>query len=90
MGENFGTIKPSMWTYNKELDDLYCSPNIVWVIKLRRFRWVGSVHKMGKERGMYRVWVGKPKGKRPLQRPWCRWENNIKMDLEEVGFGGLD
>jgi hypothetical protein len=54
---------------NEELNDLYCSSNIVWVIKLRRMRWVGHVAYMGEKRGMYRVLVGKPEGKRPLERP---------------------
>jgi hypothetical protein len=70
--------------HNKELSDLYCSPNIVWVIKLRRMRWVGHVACMGERGGVYRVVVGKPEGKRPLGRPRCSWEDNIKMDLQEV------
>jgi hypothetical protein len=59
--------------YNEELHDLYSSPNIVWVIKLRRMRWVGHVVRIRKERGVYRVLVGKPEGKRPLGRPRRRW-----------------
>jgi len=55
--------------YNEELNDLYCSPNIVRVIKSRRMRWVGHVARMGEGRGVYRVLVGKPEGKRPLGRP---------------------
>jgi hypothetical protein len=51
----------------------------------RRMRWVGHVARIGVERGVYRVLVGKPEGKRPLGRPRCRWEDNIKMDLEKVG-----
>jgi hypothetical protein len=65
-------------------------PHIVWVIKLRRMRLVGHVASMGERRGVYRVLVGKPAGKRPLGRPRHRWEGNIKMDLQEVGFGGMD
>jgi len=81
--------------HNEELNDLYSSPNIVRVIKSRRMRWAGNVARMGereRERGVYRVLVGKPEGKRPLWRPRCRWEDNIKMDLQEVGCGeyGLD
>jgi hypothetical protein len=79
--------------HNEELKDLYSSPNIVRVIKSRRMRWVGHVGWMGKERGMYRVLVGKPEGKTPLGRPRCRWEYNIGMYLQEVGRGlwtGLD
>ena len=45
---------------------------------------------MGERRGLYRVLVGKPEGKRSLGRPGCRWEDNIKMDLQEVGYGGMD
>ena len=75
--------------HNEELNDLYCSPNIVWVIKSRRMRWAGHVARMGEGRGMYRVLVGKPEGKSPLGRPRRRWEDNIKMDLQEVGCGGM-
>ena len=67
------------------LNILYCSPNITWVIKSRRMRWVGQVVRKGERRGAYRVLVGKPGGKRPLRRPRLRWEDNIKMDLQEVG-----
>ena len=76
--------------HNEELNDLYSSPNIVWVIKLRRMRCVGHVAHMGKRRGVHRVLVGKPEGKRPLGRPWHKWKDNIKMDLQEVGSGGRD
>jgi len=65
-----------MWSLN----DLYSSPNIVWVIK-SRMRWVGHVVCVGERRGMYRVLVGKREGTRPPGRPRCRWEDNIKMDL---------
>ena len=77
--------------HNEELNDLYSSPNIVRVIKSRRMRWAGHVARMGVGRGMYRVLVGKPEGKRPLGRPRHRREDNIKMDLQEVGCGrGVD
>ena len=66
--------------HNEELNDLYCSPNIVRVIKSRRMRWAGHVASMG--RGVYRVLVGKPEGKRPLGRHRYMWEDNIKMDLQ--------
>jgi len=56
------------------------SPNIVWVITSRRMRWAGHVARMGESRGLYRVFVGKPEGKRPLGRPRHKWEDNIKMD----------
>jgi len=73
--------------HNEELNDLYSSPNIVRVIKSRRMKWAGHVARMGEERMVYRVLVGKPEGKRPLGRPRRRWVNNIRMDLQEVGSG---
>ena len=76
--------------HNEELNDLYSSPNIVRAIKSRRMRWEGHVARMGERRGVYRFLVGKPEGKRPLGRPRCRWEDNIKMDLQEVGYCGMD
>jgi len=76
--------------HNEELNDLYCSPNIVRVIKSIRIRWAGHVASMGKERGVYRVLVGKPEGKRPLGRPRPRWVDNIWMDLRKVGCGYMD
>jgi len=75
---------------NEELNDLYSSPNIVQVIKLRRMRWAGHVARMGEERGVYRVLVRKLEGKRPLERPRHRWVDNIKMDLQEVGCEYMD
>ena len=75
---------------NEELKVLYSSPNIVRVIKSRRMRWVGHVARMEEGRGVYRVLVGKPEGKRPLGRPRRRWEDNIRMDLQEVGVGYED
>jgi hypothetical protein len=77
-------------TYYEELHDLYSSPTIVQVITSRRMRWVGHVAGMGEGRGVYRGLMGKPEGKRPLGRTRCRWEDNIKMDLQEVGCGGMD
>jgi hypothetical protein len=74
---------------HEELNDLYCSPNIVRVIKSGTVRWAGHVACMG-ERGVFRVLVGKPDGKRPLGRPRRRWEDNIKLDLQEVGYGGME
>jgi len=76
--------------HKEELNDLYCASNIVRVIKSRRMRWAGYVGRMGEERGVYRVLVGKPEGKRPLGRPRRRRVNNIKMDLQEVGCGYVD
>ena len=74
--------------YNEEINELYSSPNIIWVVKLRKMRWVGHVASMGESRGAYRVLVGKPEGKRPLGRPRQGWEDIITMDLQEVGSGG--
>jgi hypothetical protein len=71
--------------HNEELSDLYSLPNIVRVVKSRRMRWAGHAARMGEGRGVYRVLVGKPEGSRPLGRPRLRWEDNIKMDLQEVG-----
>ena len=71
--------------HNEELDDLYSSPNIARVIKSSRMRWAGHVARMGEKRGIYRILVEKPEGKRPLGKPRRRWEDNMKMDLQEVG-----
>ena len=75
---------------NEERNDLYYSPNIFRVMKSKRMRWAGHVARVGEKRGIYRVLVQKLEGKRPLGRPRFRWENNIKMDLQEVGCGGMD
>ena len=75
--------------HNEELNDLY-SPNIVRGIKSRRMRWAGHVARVRERRSVYRVLVGKPAGKRPLGTARCRWEDNINMDLQEVGCGGMD
>jgi hypothetical protein len=76
--------------HNDELHSLHPSPNIVRVIKSRRMRWVGHVARMGEGRGVYRVLVGRPGGKRPLGRPRRRWDDNIKMDLREIGIDGAN
>jgi len=72
------------------LIDLYCSPNIFRVVKSKRMRWAGHVVLMGERRGVYRVLVGKPKGMRPHGKPRRRWEDNIKINLQEVGCGGME
>ncbi|KAJ4435373.1 hypothetical protein ANN_17987 [Periplaneta americana] len=72
--------------HNTELHALYSSPDIIRNIKSRRLRWAGHVACMGESRNAYRVLVGRPEGKRPLGRPRRRWEDNIKMDLREVGY----
>jgi hypothetical protein len=73
--------------HNEELNDLYFSPSIVQVIISRRMRWRGHVSYMGEKRGVCRVLMGKPEGKRPLGRCRYRWEDNIKMYCKEVGCG---
>ena len=70
-----------------ELNDLYSLPNIVRVVKSRRMRWAGHVARMGEDKGVHRGLVGKPDGKRLMGRPRHRWEDNIQMDLQEVGGG---
>jgi hypothetical protein len=74
--------------HNDELHSLYSSPNIVKVIKARW--WAGHVARMGEGRGVYRVLVGRPEGKRPLGRPRRRWDDNIKMYLREIGIDGAN
>ena len=77
--------------HNEEFSDLYSLPNIVWVVKSRRMRWAGHVARMGKGRGVHRVLVGNLRERDQLGRPRRRWEDNIKMDLQEVGgaCGGI-
>jgi hypothetical protein len=73
--------------HNEELHILYSSPNIIRQIKSRIMRWAGHVARMGEERNVYRVLVGKPEGKRPLGKPRRRWEDGIRMNLREIGWG---
>jgi hypothetical protein len=75
--------------HNDELHTLYSLPNIVRVIKSRRMRWAGHVERVGEGRGVHRVLVGWPKGTRPLGRPRRRQEDNIKMNLREIGIDGF-
>jgi hypothetical protein len=76
--------------HNDELHSLYSSPNIVRAIKSRRMRWEGHVARMGEGRGVYRVLVGNLEVKGPLGRPRRKWEDNIKMDLREIGIDGAN
>ena len=70
--------------HNEEISDLYCSPNIIWLIKSRRTRWADHVAFMGERRGTYRVLEGKSEAKNPVGSHRCWWEHNIKMDLQDV------
>jgi len=72
--------------HNDGLSDLYVSPNIVRVIKSRRMRWSEHVARIGERRGVYRILVGKPEGKRSRRR----WDENMKKDLQDVGCGGME
>jgi hypothetical protein len=76
--------------HNEELHNLYSSPSIIRIIKLRRMGWAGHVARMGEKRNVYRLLVRKPEGKRPLGRPRRRWIHNIKMDLFEIGLNVVD
>jgi hypothetical protein len=76
--------------HNEELHNLYSLPSIIRIIKSRRMRWAGHVARMGEERNVYRLLVGKLEGKRPLGRPRCRWIYNIKMDILEIGLDVVD
>jgi hypothetical protein len=76
--------------HNEEIRGLCSSPSIIRVIKARRMRWAGHVARMGEVRGAYNILVGRPDGRRPLGRRRRRWEDNIKMDLKEIGFGDVD
>jgi hypothetical protein len=76
--------------HNEELRDLYSSPSIIGIIKSRRMRWAGHVARMFEKRNVYKLLIRKLEGKRPLGRPRHRWVDNIRMDLEEVGWCGMN
>jgi len=76
--------------HNEKLYNLYTSPNIISVIKSKMMRWAGHVAHMGEIRHAYNILIGKPEGKRPLGGPGCKWEDNIQMDLTEIGCEGVD
>jgi len=92
MGERGGVYRVLVWKPEgkRTIGRPRHRPNIVRVIKSRRMIWAGHVARMWERRGVYRVLVWKPGGKRPLGRPRHRWENNIKVDLQEVGCGDMD
>jgi hypothetical protein len=73
--------------HNEELHNLYSSPDIIRQVKSRRMRWAGHVARIGEETKVYKILVGKPEGKRPLGRPRRTWEDGIRMDLRETGWG---
>jgi hypothetical protein len=73
-----------------QFHNLYSSPNIIRMIKSRRMKWAGHVARMGETRNAYRILVVQPEGKRPLGRQRRRWVDNIKMDLREIGWDGMD
>jgi hypothetical protein len=76
--------------HNEELHNLYISPNIIRVIKSRRLGLAGRVARMGDMRNVYKFFITKPKGKRPLRRPRCRWDDNIRMELSVIGWKFVD
>jgi hypothetical protein len=76
--------------HNEELHNLYSSPDIIRQVKSRRMRWAWHVARMGEERKVYKVLVGRPEGRRALGRPRRRWEDGIRKDLREIGLGGVD
>jgi hypothetical protein len=76
--------------HNEKLHSLYFSSNIIRMIKSRKMRWAGHVARMEEKRNEYSILVGKPEGKRPLGKPRRRWVDNIKMDLREIEWDGVD
>jgi hypothetical protein len=90
-------FEENIWTkdgwrklHNEELHNLYSSPGIIRIRKSRRMRWAGHVPRMGEKRNVYRLLAGKPEGERPLGRSRCRWMDNIKIDLFEIGLSVVD
>jgi hypothetical protein len=74
-----------MKLHSEELHNLYSCPNFIRLMKPRRMKWAGHVTRMGEERKVHKVFVGKPQGKSPLERPRHIWEDGIGMDLRETG-----
>jgi hypothetical protein len=92
MFEPKGDELPGDWRrlHNDEFNNLYSSPNIIRMMTSRRMRWAGYVARIRDKRNAYRILAGKLEGKRPLERPRCRWMDNIKMDVREIGWDGVD
>jgi hypothetical protein len=86
----FGPKRDGVMGGWRKLQNFYSSPNIIRIIKWRRIRWVRYVAQMGDKKNVYRLLVGKTKGKRPLRRPKCGWVDSIKMGLVEIRWGGMD
>jgi hypothetical protein len=76
--------------HNEELHNLYSSPSIIRITRSRRMILAGHLARMGKKRNAFRILVGKPEGKRRLGRERRRWADNIRMDLREIGWDGVD
>jgi hypothetical protein len=76
--------------HNEDLHNLYSSPSIIRMLKSRQMRWAGHVGEWEEKRNAYRILVGKPEGKRPLGRPSCTWVEDIKINLREIGRGGMN
>jgi hypothetical protein len=76
--------------HNEELHSLYSSTSIIRMVRSRRMRWPGQVARMGEKRNAYRILVGKPEGKKPLGKPRRSCEDNIKIDVREIGWDGMD
>jgi hypothetical protein len=85
-----GVSERALQWYNEELHDMYSSPSIIRIIKARRMIWAWHVARTGEKRNTYRLLVGKSEGRRPLGKPRCRWLDNIRIDLVEVGWGDVD
>jgi hypothetical protein len=88
--QNYVQVHDTEFNFNQSVIWVYSSPNIVRVIKSRRMRWAGHVARMRDGRGVCMVLVGRPEGMRPLRRPGRGWEDNIKMDLSEIGIDGTN
>jgi hypothetical protein len=82
----------SVWRklHNKELHNLYSSSNVIRIIKSRKMKWAGNVARIREKKNSYKIFVRKPERNRPIGRPRRRWQDNIKMDLREIGWGGMD